>query len=69
MKVRLFYNLRMDDGVMLAGDYEKKEENFPSKLQREIQLHREGKQPRTTLEIIKEDEKKTSTAKKRQRKR
>lgn len=67
MKIELYYNLAVmaNNGVMFAGIYEEKEENFPEKLQREIQLHRDGKQPKTTLEILEEDK----TPKKRGRRR
>jgi len=71
MKVKLLVNLKVDDGrVMLAGTYENKESSFPPKLQREIQMHRDGTRPRKTLEIVQEDKpaapkkKKSSTRKK-----
>ena len=58
MKIQLHANLKVDDGrTMLAGVYEKKESEFPKKLQREIQHHRDGTQPKTTLTILQEDEK------------
>jgi len=61
MKVRLFHNLKVDDGqVMFAGVHEDTQNSFPSKLYREIDMHRQGTQPRTTLEILQDDQPKSA---------
>lgn len=56
MKVQLHVNLKTDTGrTMLAGTYDMKESDFPEKVQSEIQHHRKGTQPKTTLTILKDD--------------
>ena len=61
MKVRLFYNLKVDNGeILFAGIHEDTQNSFPSKLYREIDMHRQGNQPRTTLEILQDDKPKSA---------
>lgn len=69
MKVQLHVNLKTDAGrTMLAGVYDMKESEFPEKVQREIQHHRKGTQPKTTLTIIQEDKPAPSKKKRQPRK-
>jgi len=63
MKVRLFYNLKVDDGqVMFTGIHEDTQNSFPNKLYQEIDLHRKGTR-RNTLEILQEDQPRSDTRK------
>ena len=55
MKIKLLVNLKVDDQTWVAGTYDSKVTAFPQKLQNEVDAHRKGKQPRTTLQIIEDD--------------